>query len=319
MLGLLLLLAPTPLSPPEPPAAIELTWDAPEGCPSADAVIERYSELLSVDPIGAGVMQADARIVREGPEDWRLELVTRMGDYTDVRKLRAPGCADLAEASAVLFAFALEPTLELPDPEPAPEPAPAPDPEPRQPPDPPAEAPPTPEPEPEPPAPRPRPLYLTTSAGPEGGAVPGVTARISLGLGYAYRWARFEGELLWYAPRSRAGAVGPATVQVFAGTIRACGVPGTARWDVPVCAGIEAGTTVTRVTREGSRQTGAGRWFAPLLRAAAVRKWRRLGAFVAIEGAGPLLGPLVQVDANTFFEPAPASLRGLLGVEFYFF
>ncbi len=325
MLALALALAPTPtpLSPPVPPAEIELTWRAPEGCPSGEEVIARYEELLTTAPTGEGLMVAEAVIEADEDGLFRLELVTRMGDYTDVRKLRAARCGDLGEASAMLFAVALEPMLDSDapsPPEPEPPPAPIPEPEPTPPPEGQiiVESPRRDEPV---PLPRTRrPLYLIAGIGPEGGAVPAITARISAGVGYAWTWARAEGELVWYAPQERQGSFGPASVQVAGVTARGCGVPGTERVKFPVCAGAEAGATIARVSAgDGRRSTVVGRWFAPLLRAGIVVQWPRIGGFAAFEGAGPTLSTLVRVDDDTIFEATAGSLRGIVGVELYFF
>lgn len=321
MLGFVLALAPTPLSPPTPPAEIQLTWQAPAECPDAQDVIERYQELLTTAPTGEGVMEAEAVIVADG-DAWKLELITRMGDFTDVRKLRASRCAELGEAAAMLFAVALEPTLDesqpLPDDEepdwseyveleevveetassvvespPAVEEVDAP-----------VEK---------------RPLFMTASAGVENGAVPGVTARAAVGLGYAWTWARVEGDLVWYAPRNEPGSFGPASIQVAGAAMRGCGVPGTGRWKFPVCLGFEAGATIARTNTGGGRQTVSGRWVAPLLRVATVFQGRRIGGFAAFEGAGPVFGTDIRVDDDTIFAPTIGSLRGIAGIEIYFF
>lgn len=329
MLALLLALAPTPLSPPNPPAEIELTWVAPEGCPSGDDVVARYRELLTVDPAGNGLMVAEAEVVDEGDGAWRLELTTRMGDYTDVRKLRANRCEELAEASAMLFAVALEPTLEAlsaPDPAPAepepepPEPEPEPTPEPETPDptppviveSPPASTPPEAEPE-------RKPVYLTATAGPEWGAVPGVTARLSAGAGMVWKWARFEGDLAWFAPRDEPGTRGPGRIQLASAAVRGCGAPGTGRWVFPVCVGVEAGATIASVVRSEGRRTIAAPRVAPLLRAGAVLQGRRLGGFAALEGAGPVFGTEIRIDDETIFSRNIGSLRGMIGLEVYFF
>lgn len=323
MLGLVLALAPTPLSPPTPPAEIELTWTAPEGCPRGEEVLARYEELLTVAPTGEGVMRAEAFIEPEGDGVWRLELVTRMGPFTDVRKLRATRCADLGEATAMLFAVALEPELE---------PATTPEVETTvQEPDwseyvdlepevettvvetPPATIDTT------PPQPDKRPVFLSTTAGVEAGAVPGVTARLSVGTGYSWDWARVEGDILWYAPRSRAGSFGPAVVQVAGTSLRGCGLPGTGRWKFPFCLGIEAGATIARVGRVEGRRTQSGHWVAPLLRAGAIVQGRRIGGLLALEGAGPVFGTQVRVDDDTIFAPTRGSIRGIAGIEIYFF
>ncbi len=319
MLGLVLALAPAPLSSPTPPAEIELTWSAPQECPNAEQVIERYRELLTTAPTGEGVMKAEAIIVADA-DAWKLELVARTGDFTDVRKLRASTCADLGEAAAMLFAVALEPTLDetLPHDE---------------------------EPEwseyveleevveetassvVETPAatevlesePEKHPMYLIVGLGVENGAVPGVTARTSIGTGYVWPWARVEGDLVWYAPRNASGSFGPASIQVAGAAVRGCGVPGTERWKFPVCLGLEAGATIARVGRVDGRQTVSGRWISPLLRAAVVLQGRRIGGILAFEGAGPVFGTDVRIDDDTIFAPTRGSIRGIAGLEIYFF
>ena len=307
-----------------------LTWKAPEGCPTAEEVIERYQALLTTAPSGEGVMHAEAEIALAEDGTWHLELVTRMGDVTDVRKLRAAQCSDLGEASAVLFAVALEPTLEpdqpkvetLPDdaeidwsgfvdlePE-----AQGSDAE--------AEVSVVESPaatEPVERDPQRRPMFLSITGGLESGAVPGVTARTSIGTGYAWDWARVEGDLVWYAPRDRNGDFGPATIQVAAATARGCGVPGTGRWKFPVCLGFEAGATIARESSANGRSTKVGRWFAPLLRAGVVVQGRRIGGLLAVEGAGPAFSRVTRVDDSHNFEPNRGSIRGILGMEIYFF
>lgn len=275
-------------------------------------------------------MLAEAEIVPAGEGVWHLELVTRMGDFTDVRKLRASRCADLGEATAMLFAVALEPTLELGEPRAVTIPDDA-------------------EPdwsgfvdlEPEteastsqtevsvvetpaatesvPPEPEKHPMFLSIAGGVEYGAVPGVTARTAVGTGYAWDWARVEGDLVWYAPRDRNGAFGPATIQVATTSVRGCGVPGTGRWKFPVCLGFEAGATIARESTVDGRSTKVGRWFAPLLRAGAVVQGRRIGGFVAFEGAGPAFSRVTRVDDVQNFEPNRGSIRGIAGLEIYFF
>ncbi len=269
-------------------------------------------------------MEAEAVITADTPGTWRLDLVTRMGDYTDVRKLRAARCDELGEAAAMLFAVALEPTLDEPARTRTQPPKPEPDPEPQSEPSPPlpdetavvvTTTPPTPDPEPR----RRRPLHASLAVGPEFGAVPGVSVRTSAGLAYSLRRVRFASELLWIAPRQTPGAFGPAAVQVAAVAVRACGVPVVKRWAFPVCIGGEAGATIARVGRAEGRRTLVGRWFAPLVRGSAVYRWDRIGAVVGIEAAGPSFGTIIQIDDESTFESTVGSIRGVAGIELYFF
>lgn len=315
-----LALAPTPLSPPTPPAAVELVWEAPSECPTGADVESLYEALLTSDPTGTGVLEAHAVVTRTSRGSWRLELTTRIGGYTDVRKIRGATCQDLAEATATLFAFALEPALHEPmepDPKPPertlePEP-PEPEPEPQPPTaDVPTEAP--------PPRPRkPRPLFATVSVGPEIGGTPSVTARIAAGAGFNWRWARFEADVAWLAPTSTDQLNAEAQVQAVTGLVRGCGFPGGNKWRFPVCAGVEVGRTIGRTDRGAGRETLRGLWAGPMISAGAVRKFDRFGVFLAVEGMGAIFRSEFQLANNVVFTPANGSLRVLAGLEIVFF
>lgn len=319
-----LALAPTPLSPPTPPAAVELVWEAPQECPTGADVESLYEALLTSDPTGTGVLEAHAVVTRTSRGSWRLELTTRIGDYTDVRKIRGGTCQDLAEATATLFAFALEPALHEPETEPKPpEREPEPEPEPRPEPEPLPESQPsiadipveTPQPRPR----KPRRLFAALSVGPELGGTPSVTARIAAGVGFSWRWARFEADVAWLAPRptDRLGVEGQ--VQAVTGLVRGCGLPGGDTWRFPVCAGAEVGGTIARVDRGAGLETLAGPWAGPMLSAAAIRRFDRFGVFLAVEAMGALAQSELQFSDNVIFTPANGSVRVLAGLEIGFF
>jgi len=318
-----LALAPTPLSPPTPPATVELVWEAPKECPTGADVESLYEALLTSEPTGTGVLQAHAVVTRTHRGTWRLELTTRIGDYTDVRKIRGAKCQDLAEAAATLFAFSLEPALHEPEPAPVPTPPhrvtdppePEPKPVPRL--QPPAPQPPTPDPQPQPS--KRRRLFAVVSAGPEIGATPSVTARIVAGAGFNWRWARFEADVAWLAPRPTPARLGEARVQSVTGLVRGCGLPGGDTWRFPVCAGFEAGGTIARADRGNGLETVSGPWAGPLLSAGAIRQFGGVGVFVAVEGAGAVVRSDLRLANDAIYSPANGSLRVLAGLEISFF
>lgn len=320
----LLALAPTPLTPPTPPAAVELIWEAPQECPNASEVESLYEALLTGAPTGAGTLEAHAVVTTTSRGTWRLELTTRIGDYTDVRKFRGATCQDLAEAAATLFAFALEPALHEPQPQPKP-PEREPEPEPR-PPDPlpqPLPQPPVADVPPEDPQPQPpkrRRLFTALSLGPEIGGTPSVTARIAAGVGFNWRWARFEAGAAWLAPTSTSDRLGvDARVQDVAGQVRGCGFPGGDKWRFPVCAGAEVGGTIARTDRGGGQETISGPRAGPIISAGAIRKFDRFGVFLAVEGMGALFRTELRLANDAIFAPANGSLRVLAGLEISFF
>lgn len=320
-----LALAPTPLSPPTPPAEVELVWQAPKECPTGEEVESLFEALLTSEPTGTGILQAHAVVTKTPRGSWRLELTTRIDDYTDVRKFRGATCQDLAEAAATLFAFALEPALHepAPDPEPrpperTPEPEPAPEPEPKseprlQPPSP--EAPTDPQPQPL----KRRRLFTAVSVGPDIGVTPSVTARIVAGLGFNWRWARFQADVAWLAPQPTPPNLSDARVQAVGGLVRGCGLPGGDTWRFPVCAGFEVGGTIARVDQGSGLETISGPWAGPLLSAGAIRQFDRVGLFLAVEGAGVVFRRNLRLANDAIYGPANGSLRVLAGLEVSFF
>ena len=93
------------------PPLVDLTWNAPRGCPSADDVQARIRKLLpasfaSANPI-APPLRAEATITRRQSGDLQLKLVLRAGDLTGERTITGRSCADLAGAAAVNLALLL--------------------------------------------------------------------------------------------------------------------------------------------------------------------------------------------------------------------
>lgn len=208
------------------PAQDVFTWNAPDGCPSAAAVVED-AEALSGLTLGDTLrVEATVQALEEGR--WSLRLRIESPSGAQVRELEGRSCDELAGVAATLIAVALEAPVE-PEPEVAPEPEPAPEV--------------APEPEPtrvEPPGWK-AVFGPTVSLGL--GALPGPAAVLSLFAGAERRWFRAEAAADIWLPRdgelSTTGAGG--SMQLWTLAVRSCGVPSAGRLRFPVCGGVQVG------------------------------------------------------------------------------
>lgn len=94
------------------PAPLDLRWDAPAGCPAAARVRARVNRLTGSV---RRQVKADAQVQREGAA-FRLTLRTEVDGVAGARELRAPDCASLADAAALILALMADPaaTAEAP-------------------------------------------------------------------------------------------------------------------------------------------------------------------------------------------------------------
>ena len=94
------------------PAALQLEWSAPGGCPQAAEVRVLTAGVLgreiAEDGSAATRVRARVRTTRGG---FRLTIETRSASGNDVRKLEDRRCAVLAEAAAVIAAAAIDGTV----------------------------------------------------------------------------------------------------------------------------------------------------------------------------------------------------------------
>lgn len=94
------------------PAALQLEWSAPGGCPQAAEVRALTAGVLgreiAEDGSAATRVRARVRTTRGG---FRLTIETRSASGNDVRKLEDRRCAVLAEAAAVIAAAAIDETV----------------------------------------------------------------------------------------------------------------------------------------------------------------------------------------------------------------
>jgi hypothetical protein len=86
---------------------VELTWDAPAGCPAASDVQARIRELAASAKPSGTALRAAATITRSDGGSLQLKLVIRAGDLIGERTIEGRSCDDLAGAAAVNLALLL--------------------------------------------------------------------------------------------------------------------------------------------------------------------------------------------------------------------
>lgn len=124
LLEALLLLAPL----------VELEWDAPESCPSADAFEERVRAQADVraEADAPAVLMARVVIRELGAEQWELSLEMERGGEEEARTFEAETCEAVAEVAATLVSLRVvewvKPAPLVPKPEPSVGPEPEPEP-----------------------------------------------------------------------------------------------------------------------------------------------------------------------------------------------
>jgi len=111
------------------PGRFELSWSAPEACPSSSTVEHRVERILNRPP---SVREDEVLLVQASvkpPErdlPWRVELETDNGQRHSSRLLQAASCDELASATALLVAILIEPGAGNTEPSAAPVPPPPP-------------------------------------------------------------------------------------------------------------------------------------------------------------------------------------------------
>jgi hypothetical protein len=318
---LLLVLArgPAPLEAADPTAALDLSWQAPVGCPDALAVRERVATLLaSVDARGAPrVLRVGGTITPRASDGVRLRLEITQGESVDARELVGADCREVTEAAALIVAMTLEPSvldtlepseLEPSEPEPAtlPEPEPAaeatsrePAPAPTEPVDvgPPARPPST--------ASEPaRAMPIGVGAEVEGGVgfgpLPAVSGVLAAAVGVRGRWFRVDATGAYWTPRRSEAREPGVRAQAWSLGARACGVPGAGRVEVPLCAGVVAGLMHARgLGRDLDAERVSSPWAAVIASATAVvRVLPWLGVRVGAEGHVAFARPAFHTDPS---------------------
>lgn len=311
-------------SPDVAPAAVELRWDAPAGCPDAAAAAARIAT-RTPDPIGPDRVEVDARVVAAGSGYALALTLARAGAAPTRRTLASDRCDELAEAAALVVAVALDPVFlaeqahatiprapRLPPAEPSTPPS--------------VRAP--------PPTPRlaarddavPPPrtprfgVALRPSVGAWFGALPRIATAIGLDVVLPARRA-LRAELGALAiPRQRTVVDPDAGAQLWLATavLRGCFAPAVGRVRPMACVGIAGGAI-------GGRGRGAA-----VQGSAAVQPWvsavaatglevaivRWFGAFARVEGHAHLRRPGFHLDAvGPVHRVGQASATALVGLQ----
>lgn len=327
------------------PAPPRLTWEAPAACPDAGQVQARAERLAGLDEASAS-LRLRGRVEHHpdhGAAPWHLELVVSTDEGEHARSLDAAQCDALADVTALVLAFGLDPFGAEASKEPVParsertqardedavEPArvgrearravrqKAP-----------VEAEVAIEAE---PAPRPSPhagydgvgFGLRLLAGGEIGALPGGSGGGSLAAALLIRRFRFEAHGNYWLPRPArlpgGGGLG-VDVRLATGGVDMClRLYAARRLELPVCAGAELG--LMRADTVGTPEPHQAYSLYAAARIAPAISWRVadwVGLWLGVEGTVALSRPRFRFGDNEVYTPAPAGGRVLAGVEFGF-
>lgn len=111
-LALLLALSFVPRFASAHEPGLRFEWHAPQGCPSRAAVIEQAEKLLgrSLTVVAPVELALEAHVTRPG-ESWQLDVLQRSSTGTRARSVKAGSCQELADATALFMALAVDPSL----------------------------------------------------------------------------------------------------------------------------------------------------------------------------------------------------------------
>ncbi|PRP95114.1 hypothetical protein [Enhygromyxa salina] len=332
---------PVPVQRPGDAVTWMFEWRAPAGCPDREQIIERIREYLPQleDPptrAAHAMLRIAAEVVVAG-DTWQAHLRVSGRDGDQVRSFSAASCSELADASALIAAVALDPVLTArsvaaaaaPAPALAPPPSPEPDPTP--------EARPAPQP-PRPTAPQPgsegvpatsvviseppptRNFKVGLRAQGHGSFGPTTTGYAAVGGGLAlfdglWRW-QVEGG--YWIPRRVSLADGRAgRFQAWWVGTRGCVVPSVNSLEFPLCPGVEAGQVIgAGIEPTTNRSRARYAWVAGVLGQGV--NWV-ITDRVALATELTLLLPFTRgqfaIDGQAIQSITPVGVRGMLGLE----
>ncbi len=284
--------------------AIELAWEVPQECPSADAVLMQIEAERSRRGIATSGVRVQARAVVErlAADELALELAVTSASGTTTRTLTASSCSVLADATvfAVLMAAEAEPPTVPVAPTPtvvaAPERA-LPDRAPV-------------------PARRSWPRgWLGVAAVVEAGALPrfggGVLARAAV----RWRIAELGVRALVLPEREVAVGHGRAYFALFAASVDGCVVMSARRIELPLCAIVELGAQRGRTTGLREPSAAVRPWLALAAHAELrVSVWRWLELTAGFEPVAQLRTPGFLVDGERVHRATRWGARALVGL-----
>jgi hypothetical protein len=325
------------LAQPAAAPPVELAWEAPRGCPDAARILGEIARLLATTQPGPHRkrVRASAQPRRTADGGWRLQLVIRDdGGETARRTLADRSCAVIADATALIVAIAIDPTIQMTG---APAAAPAP---------------------PAPPAPAsPEPALAPTPAGaaapdlqverslPAPAAAPPLFSRPRLaagvfGMGRQGVLPGFDGgaglSAAYMAGSWRldlaAGYVFPSDVYLTSSpdagarlwqwwlALAPCRAPRRVRFEFPVCAGVEGGALHGRgIGGTVAPADGRQPWLALTAGAGAI--WMvdyNVAVRLAAAAALAVLRPAFDLGSEAVHRTGVLSGRVTLGAEWRF-
>lgn len=95
------------LAAPVEPRAIDLRWEAPDGCPPIDEVRSEIARLLGASEQRQPI-EVEIAVAREGDARLRLDLRIRAPSPGE-RVLRGDDCASMSRAAALIVAMSIDP------------------------------------------------------------------------------------------------------------------------------------------------------------------------------------------------------------------
>jgi hypothetical protein len=334
LLGLILGFAePPPIQRPGDPVLWAFEWEAPPECPSrGEVIVSVQSYLPELDDPPLSPSRADLRVVVSVTADdagWAATVRMSGRDGASERSFSAPVCAELAEATALITAVALDPVLvarrvtEQPEAvsiEPPAQPPPV-EPEPPEPPEPQTDldlvlSDPT-----EPTRPRTVKfgvgLFGTGAWGPASAGFGGLAGSFAVFAGL-WRW-QLEGG--WSIPRTLALDDGRrGRVQAWWLGTRGCVVPALRTIELPLCPGVEAGQVFARGLAPTTNVSNGMQPWAAIVLGQGLR-WPFLDR-LALTVEAAVLVSLVRgrftIGDETLASLTPVGFRGALGLELRF-
>ncbi|MBV1859326.1 MAG: hypothetical protein KUG77_13000, partial [Nannocystaceae bacterium] len=304
---------------PRHPAEYVLRWQAPHGCPDEDWVAQEIERWVLGARGGQGVMRAEAVVV-ETDDGFALTLTTTYLGQPDTRELAAPRCEELADMTALVVSFAIDPLLAegpkedslVPEPDGGPAP-----PQPVR-----SKSPPVEERSPrfvplvdhehEPPVrntAQPRAVVVRIAPAFEAGAMPSVGAGATAAVGL--QWVRLRAEVYGlYLPPQR-GETPFSAAAVY--QLGAAGARGCMRWGhgvvrVPTCVGVEGGSLRVESRQLDPERTLRFPWLSPTLGVGLSVEGRRVGLWSLAEVGVPVFRSRVFVGEETAWQAFPVTL-----------
>jgi hypothetical protein len=90
-------------------AGVQLSWAAPEGCPSEEAVLAEVSRLLGPAEGPRHSVRASVKVTAERRGGFRARLSLETGAGRRERALEGPSCEAIGRATALILAFLVDP------------------------------------------------------------------------------------------------------------------------------------------------------------------------------------------------------------------